>query len=136
MATFNKFDTFVEYLGEGGIDFSSDTIKVMLTDTAPVETNSTLSDITEITAENGYTAGGEDVSAAFSEADGVASVSGSDVTWTASGGTVGPFRYIVLYDDTNTDDALIGWWDYGSDVTLADGETFTVDFDDILLTME
>jgi hypothetical protein len=55
----------------------------------------------------------------------------ADVVFTASGGSVGPFRYAVLYDDTQTSPAkpLIAWWDYGSSITLADTETFTVDFD-------
>jgi hypothetical protein len=111
----------------------SDTLKVMLCNTAPVATNSVKADLTEITAANGYTAGGN--AAAYSS-DGQTSgtyklVLSDPATWTASGGSIGPFRYAVLYNDTPTSpaDPLIGFWDYGSSVTLAAGETFTVDFD-------
>lgn len=129
MASFNKFQPFVEYLAEGAFNLGSDTLKVALTNTAPVATNGLLGDLTEISAGNGYTAGGVAASISSSaQASGTYGLVLADVTFTASGGTVGPFRYAVLYDDTSASDKLIGWWDYGSAVTLQDTETFTVDF--------
>lgn len=129
MATFNKFNAFVANLGLKVFNLNTDTLKVMLTDTAPAAANSVKADITEISAGNGYTAGGTAVgSNAYSQTGGVAKLTGNDVVFTASGGSIGPFRYAVLYDDTATNDELIGWWDYGSSVTLTAGGTFTVDF--------
>lgn len=86
-------------------------------------------DLAEITNENGYTAP-EDVTNTYSEASGTGTLAGTDITITASGGTVGPFQYVVLYNDTPTSpaDPLIAWWDYGSAITLQDGESFTIDF--------
>lgn len=132
MATFNKFNSFVEYLAEGVMNLGSDTFKVMLTNTAPVATNSVKSDLTEISAGNGYTAGGNTAAiTSSSQTSGTYKLVLADpATWTASGGTIGPLRYAVLYDDTPTSPAkpLIGWWDYGSSITLNVNETFTVDF--------
>lgn len=129
MATFNKFNSFVANLGLKVYNLNTDTLKVMLTDTAPAATNTVKADITEISAGNGYTAGGTAVgSNAYSQTAGVAKLTGNDVVFTASGGSIGPFRYAVLYDDTATNDELIGWWDYGSSVTLTAGGTLTVDF--------
>lgn len=129
MATFNKFNSFVANLGLKVYNLNTDTLKVMLTDTAPAATNTVKADITEISAGNGYTAGGTAVgSNAYSQTAGVAKLTGDDVVFTASGGSIGPFRYAVLYDDTATNDELIGWWDYGSSVTLTAGGTLTVDF--------
>lgn len=131
MAAFNKFDSFVEALAEKVHNLGSDTLKVMLTNTAPVATNTTKANLTEITAGNGYTAGGNTASVTSSaQTSGTYKlVLGDPATWTASGGSIGPFQYAVLYNDTATNDELIGWWDYGSAVTLADGESFAVDFD-------
>jgi len=131
MAAFNKFNSFVEALAEKVHNLGSDTLKVMLTNTAPVATNSIKSNITEISAGNGYTAGGNTASVTSSaQTSGTYKlVLGDPTTWTATGGSLGPFRYAVLYNDTATNKELIGWWDYGSSVTLASGESFTVDFD-------
>ena len=132
MATFNKFNSFVEYLAEKVIDLENDTLNIVLTNTAPVATNSVLADLTEISGGNGYTAGGNAVTVSSSgQTSGTYKLVLADLTITASGGSIGPFRYFVLLDDTPTSPAnpLIGWWDYGSSVTLSDGESITVDFD-------
>lgn len=130
MATFNKFNAFVENLAEGKFNLGSDVLKVMLTNTAPTAANSVKTDITEISAGNGYTAGGTQATLSSSaQTSGTYKLVLNDVVFTASGGTIGAFRYIVLYDDTATSDELIGWYDYGSSITLNDTETFTVDFD-------
>lgn len=131
MATYNKFQQFVKDLIDGVHDFDAHTFKVMLTNTAPVATNSIKSNLTEISAGSGYTAGGTATTISTSVASGVAKVTGTDVTFTAAGGSIGPFRYAVLYNDTPTTplDPLIAWWDYGSAITLADTEQLVVDFD-------
>ena len=131
MAAFSKFNSFVEALAEKVHNLGSDTLKVLLTNTAPVATNSVKADLTEISAGNGYTAGGNTASVTSSaQTSGTYKlVLGDPATWTATGGSIGPFRYAVLYNDTATNDELIGYWDYGSSITLASGESFAVDFD-------
>lgn len=130
MATFTKFNQFTVDLTAAKHDFSSATYKVMLTNTAPIATNAVKADLTDITAGNGYTAGGTASTITRSNASGVESVIGTDVVFTATG-AVGPFRYAALYNDTQTSPAkpLVGFWDYGSAVTMASADTFTVDFD-------
>src|SRR5690606_11897683 len=130
MATFNKFQAFVEHVAEGVHNLGADTLKVMLTNTAPVATNSVKADLTEISAGNGYTAGGANATVTSSaQTSGTYKLVLADVVFTATG-AVGPFRYAVLYNDTPTSpaDPLIGWYDYGSSISLANGETLTVDF--------
>ena len=131
MATFTKFNDFVEQLGLAKHNLDADTLKVFLTNELPLATDTIKANMAEITAENGYTAGGADATGVWSESPaGTGQLVCTDIVWTASGGTIGPFQYAVLYNDTQTSpaDALIGWWDYGSAVTLQAGETFTVDF--------
>lgn len=129
MASFNKFNSFVEAVGRKLHNLNADTLKVALTNSAPSASNTQLSDITQIANGNGYTTGGTAVgSNAYSQTSGTGKLTGNDVVFTASG-SMGPFRYAVLYNDTASNDELIGWWDYGSSITLASGETFTVDFD-------
>ena len=122
---------FTKDLVDGVHDFDAHTFKVALTNSAPVNTNTVLANITQISNGNGYTTGGTATSMSTSTSSGTAKVTGTDVVFTASGGSVGPFRYAVLYNDTPSSpaDPLMAWWDYGSSVTLADTETFTVDFD-------
>jgi hypothetical protein len=132
MATFNKFNAFVEHLAEKTHNLGADALKVMLTNTTPVATNSVKADLTEITPANGYPAGGLSATIAGSaQTAGSYKLTLGDVVFTAAGGSIGPFRYAVLYNDTPTSpaDPLIGWYDYGSSIALADTETLTVDFD-------
>lgn len=132
MPTFQKFNAFVEHLAEGVHNLGADTLKVMLTNTAPVSANSVRADLTEIAAGNGYTAGGTAASVTSSaQTSGTYKLVLGDVVFTASGGSIGPFRYAVLYNDTPTApaDPLIGWWDYGSALTLASGESLNWDAD-------
>lgn len=131
MATYNKFQDFVEQLCSAKHDLTAGghVLKAMLVNSpAPVATNSVKADLTEIAAGNGYTAGGEDAQNTLAEATGTATVSGTKIVWTASGGSMAAFRYVVLYNDTQTvpADPLVAWWDYGSALTLLVGETFTV----------
>lgn len=132
MVAFNKFQSFVEDVAEKVHNLGADTLKVMLTNTAPVNTNTVKANITEITAGNGYTAGGTAASITSSaQTSGTYKLVLGDVVFTAAGGSIGPFRYAVLYNDTpiSPADPLIGWYDYGASITLLDTETLTVDFD-------
>lgn len=131
MSAFNKFNSFVDWLAKGNCNLGSDALKVMLTNTAPVATNSIYSDISagDLATGNGYTNGGLATTPTLSNASGTEKLVGTNVTVTATG-AVGPFRYAVLYDSTPASNkSLIGWWDYGSSITMASGDTFTVTFD-------
>lgn len=130
MATYNKHNQFTKDLVDGVHDFDGHTFKVVLTNSAPTSANTILSNLTQISNGNGYTTGGAATTITTSTSSGTAKVVGSDVTWTASG-AVGPLRYADLYNDTPSSplDPLISWWDYGSSISLAATETFTVDFD-------
>lgn len=128
MATFNKFQSFVEAIGEEVHNFESDTLKVALTNTEPnAATDTQLSDITQISAGNGYTAGGNTVTnTTYTRSGGTATLDGDNVTFTASGGTMATFRYAVLYNDSAPNDELIAYFDYGSEVSLPNTEPFIV----------
>jgi hypothetical protein len=126
MATFNKFQPFVEAVAEKKHNLGSDQLVVALTNTVPVNTNAILTDITEITYTN--LSSRNVTTSASSQTSGTYKLVLTDLVLTASG-AVGPFRYVVLYNDTATNDDLIAWWDYGSSVTMANTETFTCDFD-------
>lgn len=136
MAAYNKFQVFVEHLTNKVHDlFGStpniDDVKIYLSNTAPnAATMAVKADLPEISAGNGYTAGGASVTPVGSRSGGTMTLSGTKVTWTASGGPIGPFRYVVLYNDTPTApaDPLIAWWDRGSSLTLSAGESFSVKF--------
>lgn len=119
--------------GQGGP--GTDTFTIALSNTAPnVATHVTLADSTEISAGNGYTAGGTDVVGVGSRSGGTFTFSGTDVVFTASGGTVGPLRYAILNNKT-INARLIAYWDYGSSISLLDGETLTVDFASSIFTI-
>lgn len=132
MAAFNKYYVFVENLAEKVHDLGSDTLKVLLTNSAPATGHTVRANTAEIAAGNGYSSGGTQATlVSSSQTGGTYKLVLDDVVFTAAAGTIGPFRYAVLYNDTPTSpaDPLIGYWDYGSSITLQDGETFTVDYD-------
>lgn len=128
MATFNKFQDFSEQLVLGIYDFDTNVFKVMLTNVAPVATNTVKANLTEIAAGNGYTAGGNTTTVTVAEVTGTTTVSGTQVVFTAAGGTMATFQYVVLYNDSAASKNLVGWWDNAATVSLADTETFTVKF--------
>jgi hypothetical protein len=138
MATFVKFQSYAGRQARGEINLHADTLKVYLSNTAPnAATHSVKGDLAEISAGNGYTAGGIDINNAVTESAGTATVTADDAEWTASGGDIGPLRYAVLYDDTHASDALIGYWDRGASVTLlgSAGDAFRVDAPGSVLTI-
>jgi hypothetical protein len=130
MAAFNKFQQFVQDLAEKRHDLSADTLNVYLTNNTPsASADGYKADLAELGTGNGYT-GPVDTQNTGAEATGTYTLTGTKVVITASG-AVGPFQYVVLYNDTQaapTADGLIGWWDYGSALTLQNGETFSIKF--------
>jgi hypothetical protein len=129
MATYNKFNSFVEALAEKVHNLGSDTLTIALTSTAnaPVSTNTQLSNLTQISYTN--LSSRVLTTSTSSQTSGTYKLVINDLVLTASGGSVAPFQYVVIYNDTATNDELICWFDYGSSVTLANGETLTLDFD-------
>jgi hypothetical protein len=128
MATFNKFNSFVEALAEKAHNLGSDQLVIALTAAAntPVVTNTQLSNLTQVSYTNLSSRNITTTSSA--QTSGTYKLVLADLVLTASG-DVATFRYVVIYNDTATNDELIGWYDYGADVTLHNGETFTIDFD-------
>lgn len=126
MASFTKFESFVEKLAEKVHNLGSDQLKVALTNVAPIATNDVLADLTEVAYTNISTRNIVTVSSA--ETGGTYKLTLTDLVLTASG-AVGPFRYIVVYNDTAASDDLVCFFDYGSAITMANGDTFTIDFD-------
>jgi len=137
MATYNKFQGFVGYLGTGVIDLNGDLFNVYLSKAAPsASADDVKADLAEITNENGYTAP-VDIQNGYTETTGTGTMTATDVVVTATG-SVGPFQYVVIYDDTVASpvvDPLMCWFDYGTPLTLANGETFTIDFGASLMTL-
>lgn len=130
MATLTKFYCFVEDLAEKVHNLGSDTLRFMLTNTAPSLSNTQRTDITEIAAGNGYAANGQSVTVTSSaQSSGLYTLIASDVSWTATPSAMASFRYAVLYNDTSTSDKLIGYIDFGYSITLSAGQTFTIDLD-------
>lgn len=130
MATFNKVNSFVEDLAEKVHNLGSDTLKVALTNTAPTATTTQYSELTSPIATtnlSGATPFNLTISTS-AQTSGTYKLVLADLVLTATG-EVGPFRYVVLYNDTSTNDRVIGYYDYGSSITLQSGDTFTVDFD-------
>ncbi len=132
MAAFTKFNQFVEDLAKGVHNLDTGVLKIMLTNSAPLASNTILSDITEITPQFGYSAGGGTATFVSGvQTSGTFKLVLSAVTFTASGGSIGPFRYAVLYNSTPTSPLkpLIAWYDYTTNLTTTDGNQFTVSLD-------
>jgi hypothetical protein len=144
MAAFEKFHVFATDKAAGlhvnALNASTDVLKVYLSNTTPsVSTHTAYAAASgggfeEIAAGNGYTAGGEDAGNDATLSGGIITVTGVDVTITAASGTIGPFRYVGLYNSTAAGNKLIGVWDYGSEITLLDTQPFIVDFQPIIFT--
>lgn len=130
MAAFVKFQDFVEQLGLAKHNLNTDAHLVMLTSLAPVATNTVKVDLTEIAAGNGYTAGGIDTLNTWAEVTGTGTLTGTKAVWTCVTAPMASFRYVTIYNDTQTVPAkpLIGFWDYGAALILQVGETFSVKF--------
>lgn len=128
MATFNKINSFVEAVAEKVHNLGSDQLVVALTAAAnaPVATNTVLANLTEVSYSN--LSSRNVTTSSSAQSSGTYKLVCADLVLTASA-AVATFRYVVLYNDTATNDELIGWYDYGANVTLAAGETFTIDFD-------
>lgn len=143
MATFVKYDNFIENLANKIIDFfgTTDTWKAVIHTDAPAPTtDAVLADLTQIGGSNGYTTGGNNITFNSTRSGGTVTATAVDVVWTASGGNLGASttgRYVSAYDDTPTSpaDPLFGSWDYGATFTVASGETFTLDFGASLATL-
>ena len=129
MATYTKFQSFVEALAEKVHNLGADVLTVALTNTIPVNTNTVLTDITEISYT--YCSARAITITSSAQTAGTYQLTLTDLTLTASGGAVGPFQWVVIYNDTAVMDELIAWYDYGSAITLADGETLEIDFDGV-----
>lgn len=140
MAAFNKFNVFVQDVANKQHDMktgTADVYKVYLTNTAPVATNTVYNTPADLATANGYTNGGASIGTITgSQTSGTFSFSGgTNPSWTASGGSIGPFQYAVLYNSSNASKPLIGWWDYGTPLTLTNGNTFTVSLPNPVLTI-
>lgn len=126
--SYNKFNCFVADVGNKIHNLNSDTLKLMLTNSAPSASNTVIANITEIAAGNGYVAGGMvPTNNGYSQSGGIATLTLATNTLTDTGatGTIGPFRYAVLYNSTAANGNLIGWYDYGSALTLNPGDSLT-----------
>ena len=133
MATWNKFQPWAENMVEIA-NLGTDQFVIALTNSAPIATNGVLADLTQITYTN--LSSRNLTTASSSQTGGTYSLTLNDLVLSATG-SVGPFRYVVVYDDTPTSpaDPLVGWWDYGSSITMTNGETFTIDFTGAAITL-
>jgi hypothetical protein len=129
MATFTPFDSFIEAAMEGKHDFSSDTLKIALTTDANAPDSSADSVLADLTTVSLTNLSSDTVAiSSSSQTSGTYTLALTDKTLTASGGDVGPFQHIVVYNDSAASDELIGTIDVGSTTTITDGNTFDVDF--------
>lgn len=136
MATFTKVNSFVEALAEKVHNLGSDQLKIALTNTDPTASATNYASLTSpIAATNLSGATPFNVTtSSSSQSGGTYSLVCADLTLTATG-SVGPFQYVVLFNDTAAADELIGYWNYGSAVTMSNGETFLIDFGATVLTL-
>lgn len=125
MPTPTVFNSFTEAVAEKVHNLGTDTLKVALTNTAPSASNTVLANITQIAGTGGY-APVTAVQSGSSQSGGVYSLALGAVTFTASGADFASFRYVVLYNDTATNDELIAWYDRGISYALPDGQSFTI----------
>lgn len=141
MATYTKYEPFIERFANKEIDYfgTTETYKAAIhTDAPTVATDDDLADLTQISGANGYTTGGENITFNSTRSGGTVTATATDVVWTASGGNLGNSttgRYVSYYNDTHASDALVASWDYGATFTVAAGETFTLDFGASLATV-
>lgn len=144
MAAFVKLPGFVEHLAEKTHNLGSDTLTVALSNTAPGSESTPpsgttaaciLANVTQVSYTN--LSSRVLTTSASAQSGGTYSLTVNDLVLTSTGGSTGPLRYVYIYNDTATSpaDALIGYYDYGSSITLADGETLTLDFGATLLTL-
>ena len=139
MASGLKFNCFVADVANNVHNLGSDTLNVGLTNNSPLTTNTVFSNITEIGAGNGYAAGGNQATQVSSaQVSGLYSLVLNDAIFSASGGNIGPFRYAVLYNFTAASKNLIAWWDYGSNITITNGNSFATLFNSVsgVLTLQ
>jgi hypothetical protein len=132
-SAFTRVQSLNLELGKGTHNFTAHTLKAALTNTAPTAAGTTkLADITEISATGGYAAGGVTLdSVTWTNSSGNCTLTIADETITAAGGSIGPFRYALIYNNSATNKEAIGFVDYGSAITLADGESLLLNFDDV-----
>lgn len=131
MVAFNKFQDFAEQLCLGKHNLNTDALHVYLSNAVPsASLDAVKADLAEIAAGNGYTADGIDTLNTMAESGGTATLTGTKAVWTASGGSMAAFQYVVLMNFTQTSPLkpLVAWFDYGSALTLLTGETFSVKF--------
>jgi hypothetical protein len=143
MAAWSKLNGFVEHLAQGVHNLNTGAITVALSNTAPGSestppTGATsaciLANVTQVSYTNLSSRVFSGTSA--TQSAGTLTLAASDLVLTSTGGSTGPFRYIYVYNDTPTSpaDPLIGYWDYGSALTLADGDSLTIDLPGSILT--
>lgn len=142
MATlsYNKYQDFVEQLGLEQHNLNTDTLKIALTNAVPNAAHTVFDAVTNHAAPaaaNGYTTGGEDTGNGWSESAGTATLASaaSPITITATAGGIGPFQYLILYNDTNPTKMLVGYYNHGSEVTLAEGESYVITVTTNLFTL-
>jgi hypothetical protein len=132
VATFTKYNLFIDEVAKAGHNLATAVFKGALTNTAPTVASDTVWNTTVApapAAANGYTAGGNTLTTSSAATTaGVFKLVLADTVFTATSGGIGPFRYFIIYN-SSASNKVVGYYDYGSSITLADTESFTVDFD-------